>query len=322
MTEAQEHIAPFIHRTPVYQSSTFNRLAGKQLYFKMENLQRTGSFKLRGALNKISHLSAQEEDKGVVAASAGNHAQGVAYSASKKGIPSTIFMPVHTPKAKVNATEAYGAKVVLTGESYQESYEAACDYQKEFGATFVHAYDDPVVMAGQGTIGLEMLQQCSVLDAVVIPIGGGGLIAGVASAIKQLNPKIKVIGVQSEGASAAYNRFYQKGDAVLKHVEGIADGILVKKTGVNTFPIIRCCVDEIVTVSDEEIASTIILMLERQKMFVEGAGAAAIAAVLSGKIQHIGQHIGLVVSGGNVDLDRLPYFSTIAKHSRPKKVYG
>lgn len=306
--EAMQHLSPVVHQTPLERSATFDAMTGSHLYFKMENLQRTGSFKLRGALNKISHLSAEDAAKGVIAASAGNHAQGVALSASKRGIKAKIFMPAGTPKAKVLATEAYGAEAVLIGESYQEAYEAAVQDQLLNGSTFVHAFDDFEVMAGQGTIALEMVRQYPDLDMVIVPIGGGGLAAGIATFIKNVNPSIRVIGVQEVGAAAVYNRFHHVGETRLKHVSGIADGILVKEAGRLTYPIIEKYVDDIVTVTDADVARAMILMLERAKMFVEGAGAAAFAAALAGQVDIRGKHVGIVVSGGNADLEKLPLY--------------
>lgn len=310
--EAFEHLMSVVHRTPLNESKTFNELTGSKLYLKMENLQRTGSFKIRGALNKVLSLSDLAASRGVIAASAGNHAQGVAYSAAKRGIKAKIFMPEGTPVAKVKATQAYGAEVVLTGESYQEAYEAAVLTQQRSGATFVHAFDDFEVMAGQGTIALEMVQQCSELDAIVVPVGGGGLISGVATLIKNLYPAIKIIGVQSTGALATYNCFHGAGNTRLLKVGGIADGILVKEPGKLTFPIINRYVDDIVSVTDGEIAQAMIMMLEREKMFVEGAGAAALAAVISGKLRMAGKHMGIIISGGNADLDKMPLFKSLA----------
>ncbi|WP_018661583.1 threonine ammonia-lyase [Heyndrickxia acidiproducens] len=317
--EAFENLLPVIHRTPLNESKTFNEMAGAKLYFKMENLQRTGSFKIRGALNKLTNLPNAARKNGVIAASAGNHAQGVAFSATKLGIKAKIYMPKKTPLAKVLATKAYGAEVVLTGESFQESYEAAVLDQQISGAAFIHPFDDYEVMAGQGTIALEMIQQCSDLDTVVVPVGGGGLIAGMACLIKHFDPKIKVVGVQSEGAPVVYNRYKGISSGRLAHVSGIADGILVKETGQLTFPLINQYVDDVVTVSDEEIATAIIYMLEREKMFVEGAGAAAFAAVLSGKPGVLGKHIGIVVSGGNADLDKISHFKHLAMSGKKKR---
>lgn len=311
--QALENIMPVIHRTPLKKSTTFNQLSGLDLYFKMENLQRTGSFKIRGALNKITSLTKQESSKGVIAASAGNHAQGVAYSAAKRGLHSKIFMPEKTPMAKVNATRSYGSDIILVGESYQEAYEAASQEQLESGATFIHAFDDIDVMAGQGTIALEMVQQCPDLDAIVVPVGGGGLISGIATLIKNLYPKIKVIGVQALGAAPTFNRFTGAGNFRLSKVNSIADGISVKETGKLTYPLIHRYVDDIVTVTDEEIAFAMVLMLEREKTFVEGAGAAAFAAVLSRKLEWLGRRVGIIVSGGNADLEKLPLYKRLSK---------
>lgn len=310
--EAMRCLGSSVHQTPMMESSFFDSRTGAHLHFKMENLQRTGSFKLRGALNKIMHLTPEQAARGIVAASAGNHAQGVALSATKRRLKAKIFMPDSTPRAKVDATKAYGAEVVLTGESYQEAYEAATVSCKESGATFVHAFDDYEVMAGQGTVALEMLRQCPELETVVVPVGGGGLAAGVATCLKNVRPDIRVVGVQSEAAPAIYNRFHEIDAAGPSHVRGIAEGILVTKTGRKTLPIIKHYVDDFVTVSDTEIARAIVFMLERSKFFVEGAGAAAFAAVLSGRVEAAGRHVGLIVSGGNADLERLPELKKMA----------
>lgn len=304
---------PFIHQTPMIESTTFDTFTGAHLHFKLENVQRTGSFKLRGALNKILHLTTEQAAKGIVAASAGNHAQGVALSASKRGITAKIYMPVATPKTKVQATEAYGADVVLTGDSYQESYEAAAADRLASRATFVHAFDDFDVMAGQGTVALEMLRQCPDLEMVLVPVGGGGLAAGVATYLKNVRPDIQVIGVQSEQAPSMFNLFYHDGPSKLEHVSGIAEGILVKEAGRKTFPIIARYLDDMVTVSDSEIARAIVLMLERGKLFVEGAGAAAFAAAMSGRVAVQGRHVGVIVSGGNADLENLPEVKKMAE---------
>lgn len=310
--EAMRCLAPVVHQTPMTESATFNALTGSHLHFKLENLQRTGSFKLRGSYNKISHLSLQQAAQGIVTASAGNHAQGVAFSAAEQKIKAKIFMPENTPKAKVQATSDYGAQVVLTGESYQESFEAALMDQQKTGATFIHAFDDYQVMAGQGTVAVEMLKQCPELQTVFVPIGGGGLAAGVATYLKNINRDIRVIGVQSECAPAVYNRYHQREDSIPEHISGIAEGILVKKPGQKTFPIIAQYLDDVVTVSDQEIAQAMILMLERSKLLVEGAGAAALAAVLSGRVPVRGKHAGLIISGGNTDSEQLPVLKQMA----------
>lgn len=306
-------LAPVVHRTPMTESTTFDAMTGAHLHFKLENRQRTGSFKLRGAYNKLFHLSAQQAEKGIVTASAGNHAQGVALSAARRHIKARIYMPETTPKPKVQATAAYGAKVVLTGESYQDSFEAAVCDQQTSGATFVHAFDDPLVMAGQGTVAVEMLEQCPQLQTVVVPVGGGGLASGVATYVKSLRPDIRVIGVQSDRAPAMYNLFHPcPGDQGREFCGGIAEGILVREPGEQTFPILRRYLDDLVTVTDQEIARAMLLLLERSKLLVEGAGAAAFAAVLSSRIHVRERHIGLIVSGGNADPDRIPLLDQLA----------
>ncbi|TCP28921.1 L-threonine ammonia-lyase [Scopulibacillus darangshiensis] len=304
---------PVIHRTPMRQSATFNQLTGANLYFKMENLQRTGSFKLRGALNKVMSLTDEEAARGIIAASAGNHAQGVALSAAKRGVKAKIYMPEKTPLAKVNATQSYGAEAVLIGESYQEAYEAAMRDQEENDRAFVHAFDDFDVMAGQGTLALEMMQQAPDLGTIVVPVGGGGLISGIAALIKSIYPGVRVVGVQSSGAAATFNRFTGKGSARLSRVNSIADGIAVKETGMITYPIIQHFVDDMVTVTDAEIALAMVMMLEREKAFVEGAGAAALAAVLCGKLALKGKKAGIIISGGNADVAKFPYYKSLAK---------
>ena len=299
---AARALASVAHETPLDGSSTFSGMAGRPVYLKLENLQKTGSFKLRGAYNKIRLLSAAEKARGVIAASAGNHAQGVAYAARHAGIRSVIVMPETAPLSKVSATRGYGAEVVLAGSSYDEAYARAKELEAEDGLTFVHAFNDPAVMAGQGTIGLEILRQLPQLEAVVVPIGGGGLISGVATAIKEMAPHIKVYGVQAEGADAmarskAANKLIQTAGA-----STIADGIAVKAPGDLAFEVIRKYVDEIVTIDDEAIASAILMLLERAKLVVEGAGAIGLAALLHGKIPSQGP-VACLISGGNIDVN-------------------
>lgn len=313
VVQAMERLIHVIHRTPMKQSATLNSLMGMDVYLKMENTQKTGSFKLRGALNKILQLSEFEASKGIVAASAGNHAQGVAFAASSRGIKSKIFMPMATPEAKVLATKGYGAECVLEGETYQEAYEAAMKERQEKGATFVHAFDDLEVISGQGTIALEMMQQENDLDAILVPVGGGGLLSGIALAVKSFNPRIKLIGVQASGAAATFNRFTGKSSKPLLHVHSIADGILVKEPGHVTYPIILKYVDEMVTVSDEEIAFAMMFMLEREKTLVEGAGAAALAALMCHNLKLENKRVGVVVSGGNVDPEKLSLYKELSK---------
>lgn len=297
--EAMYHV---IHRTPLDKSVTFSSMAGYDVYLKLENLQKTGSFKLRGAYNKIHSLTPEEKAKGVIAASAGNHAQGVAYAASMMETKATIVMPEVAPLAKVMATRGYGAEVVLSGTVYDDAFHKAQELEIETGQTFIHAFNDEQVIAGQGTIGLEILQELEDVSAIVVPIGGGGLIAGVALAVKEMAPHVKIYGVQAEGAPAMY---VSKHAHVLKGTPDattIADGIAVKYPGDLTFPLVEHYVDDIVVVDDEAIASTILMMLERSKLMVEGAGAIALAAILNHKIPAHGKVVS-VVSGGNIDVN-------------------
>ncbi|MCT2534257.1 threonine ammonia-lyase [Aquibacillus koreensis] len=305
-----------IHRTPLTTSSSIDNMTNKHVYFKMENQQKTGAFKIRGASYKIAQLTIEEASRGVIAASAGNHAQGVALAAAKRGIDAKIFMPEHTPEAKIEATMNYGATIVLQGDSFQEAYEAAVLEQKRTGSTFIHPFDDYDIMAGQGTIAFEMLEQATQLDTIIVPIGGGGLIAGIAVAAKHLKPTIKIIGVQATGASATYNCFHKHGLTSLSNVSTIADGIAVKKAGELTFPIIKNYVDNIVTVTDEDIAMAMVYMLERKKSLIEGAGASAFAALLAHGDNIHSDHCGIIVSGGNMDLSKVPYIQQLASENK------
>ncbi|ASN06021.1 threonine ammonia-lyase [Virgibacillus necropolis] len=307
-----ERLVPIVHRTPLITSSTTNKLVGKNVYFKMENQQKTGAFKYRGASFKLMQLSNDELKKGVITASAGNHAQGVAHAAAKLGVKATIFMAESTPQAKINATRAYGADVVLTGKTFQEAYEASMKKQLQSGAVYIHPFDDYDVMAGQGTIALEMLRQEDRMDTIIVPIGGGGLISGIAVAAKHVNRNIKIIGVQASGASAVYDSYHYNRVNSFTTVSTIAEGIAVKQPGRNTLPLIRDYVDNIVTVTDEEIAAAIIYMLERNKTLMEGAGAAALAALFSHGHQIKSRHCGIIVSGGNMDIGALPKIQQLA----------
>ncbi|MCK6208447.1 threonine ammonia-lyase [Bacillus infantis] len=308
-----EQLKDKVHQTPLKQSRTLNSLTSADVYLKLENLQKTGSFKLRGAMNKILSLSDQEVKNGILAASAGNHAQGVAMACSLRGIKSKIYMPKHTPFSKASATKGYGAEIVLVGETYDESYQKAVEEMNMNSSTFVHAFDDEKVIAGQGTIGLEMLQQNDQLNFIFVPIGGGGLISGVALAIKAIKPSVKVIGVQASGASATYQEFSGQKMKSMHAIHTIADGIMVKEPGVITYPIIEKYVDEIVTVTDEEIAHAIMFMLEREKMLVEGAGAAALAAIINKKVNINKKKVGCIISGGNVDPVKIQTYKEMSK---------
>lgn len=275
------------------------------VYLKAENLQVTGSFKVRGAYYKISQLTEEQKQAGVIACSAGNHAQGVALAASNNGIKAVVCMPDGAPISKVEATKGYGAEVVLVPGVYDDAYNKALELQKEKGYTFVHPFDDEDVIAGQGTIGLEILDQLDNIDAVVVPIGGGGLISGVAFAIKSLKPNIKVYGVQAANAPSMYESVKQKKQITLDTVSTFADGIAVKHPGDLTFEIVNKYVDEIVTVSEDEIAMAILALMEKQKLVSEGAGATAVAAVIANKIPVKGKNVVCVVSGGNIDVNIL-----------------
>jgi threonine dehydratase len=303
--KARARIRDAIYVSPCAHSETFSRMTGNKVYFKLENLQMTGSFKERGALNKILQLDAEERKRGVIAASAGNHAQGVAYHATREGIRSTIVMPTATPLVKLTRTKEFGAEVVLHGDSYDEAFEEARRRHASEGLTLIHAFDDDAVMAGQGTIGLELIEQNPYLDAVVVPVGGGGLISGIAVALKETNPRIKVIGVQTARIPSMKRALEEHAPCVLPASGTIADGIAVRRAGVRTLPMVEKYVDDIVTVDEEEIANAILLLLEREKTVAEGAGAAAVAALVQGKTGLQGRKVALVVGGGNIDVNLL-----------------
>ena len=276
--------------------------ACKNVYLKTENLQLTGSFKVRGAGYMISQLTEEEKARGVIACSAGNHAQGVALASQKYGIKSIICLPEGAPISKVEATKSYGAEVVMVKGVYDDVYKHALKLRDDMGYTFVHPFDDENVIAGQGTIGLELLNQCADLDAVVVPIGGGGLISGIAFAIKQLNPHVKVYGVQAAGAPSMRNSVKDGKIERLASVSTIADGIAVKQPGENTFKFCSEYVDDIVTVTEDEISSAILALIEQHKMIAEGAGAVSVAAVMFNKLPVKGKNVACVVSGGNIDV--------------------
>jgi threonine dehydratase len=290
--EARARLDGVARVTPVYPSESLARMTGREVWLKAENLQRTGSFKIRGAGNCVAMLSEEERAAGVVAASAGNHAQAVAWTAREAGIEATIFMPQDTPVSKVAATQNYGARIELGGEMFDDAYDAARAYADTTGATFVHAFEDERVIAGQGTIGLELVEQLPDVATVVLPIGGGGLAAGIATVLKELRHEVQIVGVQP-AACAPYT-------GSTEHGFTIAEGIAVKKPGELTSAIVRDRVDEIVTVTDDEISQAIVLLLERAKLVVEGAGAAPLAALLNGRVGGEGP-VALLLSGGNID---------------------
>lgn len=299
---AAQRLRPILHHTELDLSSTFSSMTGGSIYLKCENRQKTGSFKIRGASNKIASLVEQGQVQSVVASSAGNHAQGVAYAAKKFGIPATIVMPESAPIAKVQATEGYGAKVVLSGSCYDDAYTKAREICDSEGATFLHPYNDVDVIAGQGTLGIEILGDLPTVDLILVPAGGGGLLSGVAAAVKQLNPRVKVFGVQAEGANAIARSFREKRLITTETASTIADGIAVKAPGDITVDIINRYVDDVVTVSDREISSAILLLMERCKQIVEPAGATSLAAALGGKIDVEGKNVVCLLSGGNIDV--------------------
>jgi threonine dehydratase len=299
---AYARIRESIYLSPCSLSETFSDLSGNQIFLKLENLQMTGAYKERGALNKILELTPDERDRGLIAASAGNHAQAVSYHATKRGIAAQIVMPLATPLNKVMATRRFGGEVVLHGANYDESCDEAKRRSVESGLTFIHAFDDDAVIAGQGTLGLELLGQVPDVDVVITAIGGGGLISGMACALKEINPRIRVIGVQTSRLPSMKAAVDAGHLVTLPVASTLADGIAVRRAGERTFPMVNKYVDEIVTVEEEEIASAILLLLEREKTVAEGAGAAAVAAVLHHKINCSGKRIAAIISGGNIDV--------------------
>ncbi len=306
--EAHKLLKPRLHHTPLTPSRTLRDLTGADIYLKSEHMQRSGSFKVRGASYKLSRLTEQEYRCGVIAASAGNHAQGVAIAAAYYNIPCTIVMPETAPLAKVTATQGYGANVVLHGFTYDDAYQHCLDLQLETGATFIHAFDDPDVVAGQGTLGLEMLSDLPDADAIIVPVGGGGLIAGIAIAARALRPDITIIGVQAAGAASCRTSLDAGELSTLPAIATIADGIAVKRPGTLTFSIIQRLVDDVVLVNDEAIISAVLLLMERNKMLVEGAGAAGVAALLSGVVKLKGKKVLVPLTGGNIDINLVSRF--------------
>ncbi|MGC8550791.1 MAG: threonine ammonia-lyase [Acidobacteriaceae bacterium] len=303
--QARKRIEGSIYFSPAPRSEALSRMTGQQVYLKLDNLQRTGAFKERGALNKILTLNDEEKLRGVIAASAGNHAQAVAYHATAHGLRVRIVMPLMTPLVKTASTAGYGAEVLLHGADYDEAYAEALRLAEEDGMTFLHPFDDEAVMEGQGTIGLELLEQVPGLEAVVVPIGGGGLIGGVACAIKESNPKVRVIGVQTERLPSML-RAAEAGKPVTIPAEAtVADGIAVRRAGERTLRMVQRYVDELVTVDEEEIAQAILVLLEREKTLAEGAGAVALAALLQKKTSLRGERTAVLVCGGNIDVSLL-----------------
>ena len=306
IVQAKRKIGKVINKTPFVYASILSKRVDANIYLKKENLQLTGAYKIRGAYNKIASLSKEELKNGVIAASAGNHAQGVGYSAREFGVKATIVMPEATPLLKVTGTKDLGAKVILHGDNYDEAYTYALEYAKEHNLVFIHPFEDEKVIAGQGTVALEMLDVVNDLDYIVVPIGGGGLISGVASAIKQLDPKIKIIGVNASGANAMSSSFKAKRVLNSKSVRTIADGIAVRDVSSKNLKHILECVDDIVEVDDEEIANAILFLLEHQKLLVEGGGAASVAAIMHNKFTYSKDaKIGAILSGGNIDVQML-----------------
>ncbi len=306
---ARERIRGNIYCTPAPHSVALSALTGQSVFLKLDNLQRTGAFKERGALNRILTLTDEEKARGVIAASAGNHAQAVAYHAAAHGMRARIVMPEMTPLVKVSATTGFGAEVVLHGANYDEAYAEALRQGEEYGLKFLHPFDDAAVIAGQGSIGLELLEQVPDLEAIVVPIGGGGLISGVACALKEMQPAVRVIGVQTERLPSMLRALESGGPLTLPAAATIADGIAVRRAGSLTYPLVERYVDEIVTVDEEEIAQAILVLLESEKTLAEGAGAVALAALLQHKtsLSRSGrpQRTAVLVCGGNIDVSLL-----------------
>jgi threonine dehydratase len=304
--EAVARVSAVARETPLEYSHTFSEQTGADVHLKLENFQRTGSFKIRGAINRIATLSEAEQDAGVVTASAGNHAQGVALAATRAGVDATIVMPEHAPISKVKATRRYGGRVVLHGTDYNDAQARAHEIEERENRTYVHAFDDEAVMAGQGTIGLEILDQLPAVETVIVPIGGGGLIAGISTAIKTQRPDVRIIGVQAEGA-ASIAQSLQKGEIHTREsVDTVADGIATRSVGQRPFEVIQKRVDEVVTVSDEEIALALTLLLERSKTLVEGAGAVALSALLEDRFEYREDEVIVpALCGGNIDMNVL-----------------
>jgi len=303
--DAQKLLKGVVKHTPLELSHSFSQLSGAKVYLKLENLQKTGSYKVRGAYNCIAHLSEEDKQKGVVCASAGNHAQGVAYAATKLNVKSKVFMPEFAPPLKVVATRAYGAELVLIGNTFDDAYRAAMEYAEDTGAIFIQPFNDPYIIAGAGTLGIELFEQCREAEYVFVPIGGGGLISGVAIALKSLNPAIKIIGVEADGAQSMKASFELGEITSLNSIDTIADGIAVKSCGNLNFEAARKYVDDIVVVNDAEIARTAYLLLQRAKVLAEPAGVVSMAAILYKKLNVQGKSVIPIISGGNINMSIL-----------------
>jgi threonine dehydratase len=303
MILAREKMREVVHVTPLDYSKTFSKLAHNEIYLKLENLQKTGSFKTRGAYNKLISLSQEELEKGVVAASAGNHAQGVAYSSQMLGVKCTIVMPKGAPLSKVLATKQYGAEVLLEGVTFDDALAYALELKEQRNATFIHAFDDEAIIAGQGTVGLEILDQLPDVEAIICPVGGGGLIAGVAMAVKEKNPNIAVYGVQTQACPSMKQSLIENKPVMVESTPTMADGIAVKKPGLRPFEIVQKYVDDIYCVDEMEIARTMLMLLERNKLLVEGSGACSLSSLLYEKVNLKEKKVVAVLSGGNVDMN-------------------
>jgi threonine dehydratase len=301
--EARRRICDQIYLSPLSYSETISRMTSSKVFFKLDNLQMTGSFKERGALNRLLTLTQAEAERGVIAASAGNHGMAVAFHSRRLNVKSTIVMPVHAPLIKVGRVRQYGAQTVLRGEDYDGAFTEAQRLTHERGLTFLHAFDDPTIVAGQGTIGLELYEQNPHLDAVIVPVGGGGLIAGIALVLKVLNPHIRIIGVQAEAIPSMKAALERAAPISLAPATTIADGIAVRKVGETALEVVKKHVDEIVTVSEGEIANAVLLLLEIEKTVAEGAAATPLAALINKKVDLTHKNIGLIVSGGNIDVN-------------------
>jgi threonine dehydratase len=305
---AQEVIRPHITHTPILASRTLSAMTGAVVFLKAENLQRSGAYKIRGATFKLSQLTKEERRRGVITASAGNHGQGVAIAASALQVPCTVVMPTGAPLAKLTATQGYGATIVLHGDTYNDAHEYSCELARQSGATYIEAFDDPDIIAGQGTIGLEILADLPDVEAIVVSVGGGGLVSGIATAVKALKPSVRVIGVEAGGAASMRAALDAGHLVTLPSISTIADGIATKTAGPLTLDIVRDLVDDVITVDDEEIIRAVLLLLERCKILVEGAGAAGVAALLGGRLDLGGKKTVTVLSGGNIDMNLVGKF--------------